>query len=236
MMTIPRGEIHVWTAGLALPPHVIETLAETLAPDERARVARFVFPEHRSRSIAARGLLRRLLGRYLNRDPGSIRIAYGEHGKPGLEGSELSFNLSHSADLVVFALSADGPVGIDAERVEANSDHLEIAKRHFSASEISALESVPATELPEAFFRTWTRKEAFVKARGEGLSIALDSFSALGDAFRPKLSVEGWSLVDLVLAPGYVGAVAFPGSAVVRCFDLRCDELARVARPRGACP
>ncbi|HZG52707.1 MAG TPA: 4'-phosphopantetheinyl transferase superfamily protein, partial [Pyrinomonadaceae bacterium] len=174
------GEVHLWRASLAQTPDALRRLYSTLAPDESAKAARYHFPRDRDHYIAARGLLRQLLGRYLAQPPHALRFAYGAYGKPSLDGAtaaaDLRFNLSHSHELALYAFARGREVGIDIEHIRADFADDDIAARFFSAREVSMLRALPARARTSAFFNCWTRKEAYIKARGEGLSHPLDQF------------------------------------------------------------
>jgi 4'-phosphopantetheinyl transferase len=177
---LARGEIHVWCASLATEQATLQRLESTLADQERERARRFIFERDRDRHIAARGILRDLLGKYLQCAPRSIEFAYGPYGKPAITGaasrSGICFNLSHSHGLAVAAIGREQEVGIDVELIRAEFASEAIAKRYFSAKEIDELSRLPAELRTEGFFLCWTRKEAYIKAKGDGLQIPLDSF------------------------------------------------------------
>jgi 4'-phosphopantetheinyl transferase len=143
-----------------------------LAGDEQRRADRFRFERDRARYIVGRALLRGLLAGYLGTSPAELEFEYGEFDKPALR-SGPSFNLSHAGSLVLFAFSGEGEIGVDVELDDANLASERIAERFFSPSEVSVL---PVDQQPLAFLACWTRKEAFIKARGDGLSLPLDSF------------------------------------------------------------
>jgi 4'-phosphopantetheinyl transferase len=225
VLTLRRDEVHVWRAELALDPADFIKLQETLAPDERERAARFRFLKDRQRFIAARGVLREVLARYLNQDPARLEFCYGPSGKPtlaaGMGAGELRFNLSHSHGLALYAITRRREIGVDLEYVRPQLAEEQIAERFFSRHEVEALRALPASIQPEAFFHCWTRKEAYIKARGEGLAVPLDSFDvSLAPGEPPALlSVRSdpreaarWSLETLSPGSGYVGAVAAEGS------------------------
>lgn len=198
------GEVHCWCASVDVAPEVRARLYATLSSDERERSARFRFERDRRRFIVAHGALREVLGRYLQVSPGRIRYAYNAFGKPGLGpgfGSRLGFNLSHSAGLALIAVAVGGEVGVDIECVRAQSDYAEIAQRYFSAAEVDQLTAVRGDRFAEAFIGCWTKKEAYLKARGVGIA---------GLSVSPP--DDGWSLHTLQPAPGYVGALAVEGS------------------------
>lgn len=209
-MTIPNlapNEVHTWCVRLDVPEDVVGRLYEMLSRDERDRSARLHFDRDRQRFIVAHGALRELLGCYVGTRPGDLRFVHNEFGKPGLAPEfdfRPRFNLSHSAELALIAIAADAEVGVDVERVRAEADYVEIAKRFFSTEEVDELNRVPGHLHAEAFLGCWTRKEAYMKARSEGFAIPPESFSVL--------HLDGaWSLHALQPAPGYVGALAVEG-------------------------
>jgi 4'-phosphopantetheinyl transferase len=217
-LALGDSEVHVWRASLERGAAALARLAGTLNPDERARADRFHFEQDRKHFLAGRGLLRTILAGYLGREPASLGFRYGPHGKPALAGPELlCFNLTHSRGLALLAVTWGRQVGVDVERVDRTVRHEEIAERFFSAREREALRSLPAELRAEAFFAGWTRKEAYLKAHGGGLSVPLDSFDvslgpgepALLLAIRDAPGEAGrWSLAALDPEPGYAAAVA----------------------------
>lgn len=199
-----------------------------LSADERERAARFRHEQHARRYVVARGILRHLLGQQLERDPASIRFGYDGAGKPSIAeppGARLHFNLAHSDDLALYAFTTAGEIGVDVERVMPLPDARDIATNYFSPAEIRELAMAP--DEAEAFFRCWTRKEAFIKAIGKGFSYPLDSFSVTLAAGKPAAVVHladdpaaagRWSMRHLVPAIGFVGALAVRGDiAAVDC-------------------
>lgn len=218
-LSLPPGEVHVWRVALEMEPAGLEELQQTLAPDERARAARFHFSKDRRHFIAARGALRDILARYLRCDPTHLQFCYGLAGKPalapGAQVQDLHFNLSHSQGLALYAVTRIGEIGIDVERIEVDVARERVAERFFSPQEVFALRALPAHLQPEAFFNCWTRKEAYVKARGDGLRIPLDSFDVSLTPGAPPTFLRGagpqWSLQALTPAPHYVAAIAAEG-------------------------
>jgi len=210
--------VHVWGVPITDPPFPLEVLRAHLSASERDRASRFHFDADRLRYVVGRGVLRELLGRYTGAEPGALRFAYGEHGKPAPEGySELDFNVSHSGDWVVIGVARGVAVGVDVERIRAVSDLEGIVERRFTVSEASRILALPEPDRTVAFFTCWTRKEACLKALGAGLSASLDRFevSERVDDPCPLKSVAGaphhvanWSLWSLVPEPGYLAAVA----------------------------
>jgi len=213
-------EIHVWRAALDREEEVLRQLEATLSLEEKARADRFHFVNDRNRFVVARGLLRELLGRYLHQSPAGLEFSYGPHGKPFLSGgnasSGLCFNLSHSSGLVVYAIAREQNLGIDVEHVRPDSAGEDIAKRYFSAREVNDLQSLPPDARVEGFFHCWTRKEAYLKARGMGLQLPLDSFSVSLLPDRPAQFLGGvepcWHLAAYHPAEDYVAAVVYDGA------------------------
>ena len=240
--TLGPEEVHVWRAAMDVPGEALEGLRATLAEDEQARAARFRFDEDRNRYVVAHGILRALLGRILDMTPCAIRFRYNAHGKPELAGPEgpdaLRFNLSHSQGLAMFAFTRGRRIGVDVqahrkgtarpssgERPSPNGVACsEIAERFFSPREAAAIQALPGALQERAFYDCWTRKEAFMKARGDGLTLGLDRFEV---SVRPEepaglLRVEGagdeasrWTIVDVAPGSGYSGALAVEGRNLV---------------------
>src|ERR1043166_1017688 len=173
-LKLPDEEVHVWRAGLDLPPAQLERLHRVLSPDEQEKAAWFHFEKDRQHFTAARGFLRMILGRYLGSDPGELRFSYNSYGKPSLAAEfstpPLRFNLAHSHGLALFAFNCGRELGIDLESIRPDRATEEIAERFFAEAEVAALRSLPLEARVRAFFDCWTRKEAFIKARGMGLS------------------------------------------------------------------
>lgn len=198
-----REEVHLWRAALDVSAERLRALAETLSPDERARAARFHFPQDQRRFTAARGALRWVLGRYLESEPGRLRFSYGRYGKPFLDGQpELQFNLSHCRELAVYAVCLGRPVGVDLECLSQCLDFEGIANRFFTPQERQVLAAAPAGQRASAFFRCWTRREAYLKARGEGLG-------ALATATVEPM--PGWTVVEFSPEADFVAAVVVEG-------------------------
>jgi 4'-phosphopantetheinyl transferase len=211
-LAMAENDLHVWLANVpAARAHLAEFMA-VLAPEERERAARFRFEQHRERSQIARGMLRLLLARYIEQEAGALRFTYNAHGKPELPGAGVHFNTSHSGDYVVVGFTRTGAVGVDIEQVRGDiARRDEIAQRHFAPGEQAQLSALPERERARAFFDLWTRKEAFVKARGDGLFSGLDQFETL--LAEPRvLTVRGapaadWWMSELPAVADYAGAV-----------------------------
>lgn len=203
-----------------MPPETIEVLATTLSPDESDRAHRFHFEKDRNRFIAARGILRSLLGTYLNLPPSQLQFTYSDRGKPSLSvptPGNLSFNLSHSKGLALYAVTLTSPIGIDVEYLRPMSDVLQLAKRFFSHSEYEVISRLSPPERHRAFFTAWTAKEAYLKAIGSGLSGGLEKVEVSIDSGEvlKLLSIDGdasladlWSLYSIETHPDYLAALA----------------------------
>lgn len=175
-VALSAEEVHVWRAALDRSPCFLEAQLQVLSPDERERADRYSCTTARSRFVVGRGLLRRILARYLDVKPCAIRFRVCPQGKPILDepNPALHFNLSHSHDLVLIAITHRGEVGIDVERVRSFANDLSLAERYFSPRECRLLRMLSPENRTEAFFHAWTRKEACLKALGVGLSYGLD--------------------------------------------------------------
>lgn len=193
----------------------LDRLNATLSPEERERAARFHFPLHRQHFIACRGMLREILSGYLEMAPAEVRFSYNSYGKPATEGSTVRFNVSHSGGWALFAVTEAREVGIDIERIDPRAAQDQIPERFFSPWEVAQLRSLPATQQTDAFFRCWTRKEAYIKARGLGLSLPLNSFDVTLAPGEPAALLRGggnYALEELPAPPGFAAAVAAEGS------------------------
>lgn len=222
-LTLSSNDVHVWRADLDLPTWQIERLAQTFSADEHLRADKFYFERDRRHFIAGRGLLRVILGRYLDLEPTQLQFSYGARGKPALAigtGRKLCFNLSHSNGLVLYAVTRDRDLGIDLEHIRPLPEAEQLARRFFSAREYAVISSLPFDQKQEAFFKGWTRKEAYLKASGDGLAQPLERVEvSLAPSEPAKLySIKGdasaaarWFLQDLTPALGYVAALAVEG-------------------------
>ena len=219
---INEGDVHVWLAMVDALLPLTPAVEAVLSPDERVRAERFVFAADRNRFVAARAVLRRLLAGYLGTTPPDVRLSYDAYGKPVVSGypSAPAFNVSHSHDAAVFAISRAGDVGVDVEALRPLPDAEALAARFFAAREVENLRALAPAERESAFFRGWTRKEAFIKAVGRGLRLPLNSFEVTLGPLDPvevvRADVAGgdgppWTLAELPRVPGYVGAVAVRG-------------------------
>ena len=219
-----QREVHVWFVELAASAASVEDCISTLSDDERERASRFRFEHLTTAFTLSRGILRVLLGRYLAIEPAHVRFAYGTRGKPRLAFPEspLEFNLAHSGRFAAYAFAVGCELGVDIEEVRPISDQESIVRRFFSPEECEEWLELDSSQRDEAFFRCWTRKEAYIKALGDGLSMPLDSFRV---SLRPEVpaslihadgdpaAASDWSLWSLTPADGYAGSLAVPGRA-----------------------
>ena len=170
-LSLAESEVHVWLASLEQPEAVMLPLKQTLSSDELLRAGKFHFDKDRHHFIVARGVLRTLLSRYLQVQPAQLQFAYNEHGKPSLDnlmlGKTLHFNLSHSHNLALLAFSYAGSIGVDIEYMRTDLDFEQVARVSFSPREQSLLLALPIEERQHAFYTCWTRKEAYIKGRGQ---------------------------------------------------------------------
>ncbi|UCG11946.1 MAG: 4'-phosphopantetheinyl transferase superfamily protein, partial [Deltaproteobacteria bacterium] len=221
------NEVHVWCESLRQSSSSRQRLIQTLSPEERMRAERFCFDQHRREFIVRRGVLREMLGRYLDLEPNQMQFNYGPKGKPILAGDHgrgpLGFNLSHSCGLALYVVSREGRIGVDLEHIRLIAEMQQIVTQHFSALENKVFQALPTTKKQEAFFSGWTRKEAFVKAIGDGLSMSLDTFdvSMVPGGSARVMNIRGdsksasrWLIRDLRPAPGFVGALAMEGESL----------------------
>jgi 4'-phosphopantetheinyl transferase len=229
-ITLSQNEVHVWCVSLDQPASHVHSLTHVLSENEQKRAERFHFDRHRRRYIVSQGSLRTILGRYLDLAPEQIVFSRGVRGKPALKATQhatveegrLQFNTSHSHELALYAIARGREVGIDIEHIRPMSDAEQIVKRFFSDQERTVFQSLAPDQKLPAFFTCWTRKEAFTKARGEGLYRPLDQFVVSFSPGEPArlLSFEEdpqetsrWSFHSLTPAPGYTAALVVEGQS-----------------------
>ena len=221
-LTLARNEVHLWQA--RLDDQLADSLKPLLSEEETARANRFHFTKDRNHFIVARGLLRRLLAAYLGlASSAELSFSYGEKGKPFLAENQqgsINFNLAHSHGMALYAFSHDRELGVDLEFIRDELADEKIADRFFSTTEVKALQRVPAELRRQAFFNCWTRKEAYIKARGEGLSMPLNEFdvslapgepAALLRNHKDAAEVTRWSMKSIPVDRGYVAALVVEG-------------------------
>jgi len=228
--TINDNEVHLWQARLDQPCSRIQALEQLLCPAEKLRAEKFVFDKHRRRFIAGRGFLRNILGGYLNQQAVNLEFSYGPQGKPALVSSgvhdKLYFNVSHSHEMALYAISRNRQVGVDIEYLWARQDVENIAQRYFYPGECEVIRSLSAERKKEAFFKAWTIKEAYAKATGEGLSVLEQVETTLfsnGPAVLRKVhgnpvAMARWLSCQIHPSPEYMAALVVDGHD----WSLRC--------------
>jgi 4'-phosphopantetheinyl transferase len=200
-LTLKSATVHLWRMSLLLQAETKAPYLALLSADEAARAERFHFRIHRERFIAARAMLRLILGLYLQKLPESLQFSYSEKGKPSLPDSDIQFNISHSETAAVLAVTLHDPIGVDIEkREDFFKDSL--AKRYFSSAEYASLLALPEASRSKGFYAIWSRKEALLKATGEGLHTPLDSFTVALDG------TPNWHLQSFLTFPEYEAAFA----------------------------
>jgi 4'-phosphopantetheinyl transferase len=211
------GHIDIWCVDTNAEQDIIRRLASVLSSQERERAARFRFRQHCDEFIAARGFLRILLARYLELRVRDVVFVYGPRGKPSLPDSPVEFNLSHTEGVAIFGFVHHCAVGVDIERVRPLADMMAIADRFFCPAEADELAALDDDERPRAFFRCWTRKEAYIKAIGNGLCTPLDEFRVTLKSAEPArflhighsgCAAREWILHNVDIADGYAAALA----------------------------
>ena len=215
-MALRDGEVHLFSICLGDPTWDIDALACSLAHDEKRRAARFVNPTHAHHFIIGRGVLRRLLARYVGCSPAELRLAASPHGKPFMamnaDADRIAFNLSHSGDYCVLAITRDRQIGVDLERIEARIEDMVSNPQIFTDKESEQLIALPQPQQVEAFFRLWTCKEALLKARGAGLMSSPGSIDVSRTlrqgAARIDMENQTWNVSVLAFKPGFACALA----------------------------
>jgi 4'-phosphopantetheinyl transferase len=246
-LSLPEDEVQLWRVDLEAVGGAESRWQKLLSSDESERAARFHFPRDRQRFVASRALLRTILAGYLAGhltgylagDPGSLSFSYSDKEKPSLApahaGSSIAFNLSHSGEVALLAFTRGREIGVDIEQARANFDIEGIARRFFSPAEQKQLAALPVEKRADGFFRCWTRKEAYIKATGDGLSLPLTQFDVALEpgesnallATRPDSSeAERWRLREVPGGPGYIAALCVSGQ------DWKLNDWSRGPLPR----
>ncbi|MGA8501095.1 MAG: 4'-phosphopantetheinyl transferase superfamily protein [Candidatus Sulfotelmatobacter sp.] len=223
-LSLSKDEVQLWRVDLEALGADEPRWQRVLSADEAARASRFHFARDRQRYVAARALLRIILASYLETDAGSLRFSYSEKEKPSLGPEhahcDVRFNITHSGGIALLAFTRGREIGVDVEQIRHDFDPGAIARRYFSTHEQNQLADLPAEEKVEGFYRCWTRKEAYIKATGDGLSLPLSQFDVSlvpGEpnallATRPDPSEAGsWLLQEVAAGPGYVAALCARG-------------------------
>lgn len=223
-LSLSGKSVHIWQIPLCGHDSLLPALRKLLSPDETQRADRFYFDRDRQSFTVARAAMRQILARYLRVSADKLAFSYGEKGKPEVvqtgEHGLIQFNLSHSGGFALLAVARDLSLGVDIERIKPDFAGEEIARRFFSSNEVARLRGIPPGAKTESFFSCWTRKEAYIKALGEGLSVPLDSFDV---AFGPEVPAAllcvrilpdetgRWTLYDVPAPPGYKAALVAEG-------------------------
>jgi 4'-phosphopantetheinyl transferase len=225
-------DVHVWRFYLDSTPQHIQKLKQHLSADEMDRADRFYFTEHRHRFIARHALLRRILGHYLAIEPVEINFTTGLYGKPALvpaHRSSICFNMSSSNNIGLVAIAHGREVGVDLEHIKPGVAEEAIPEQFFSQVETTKLRSLPRARQADAFYSCWSRKEAFIKALGTGLSRDLDSFdvslapgepAALLETRPERNEVQRWGMETLDIDPAFAAALVVEGKR----FNLRVGD------------
>ena len=238
-LALNTKEVHIWRVDLTADETEIVNCHSLLSPDEVGRASRFYFDIHRRRFIVARGALREILERYASFPARELVFAYGDKGKPELSerfrDSGIKFNLSHSHDIAVLAVTRQFEIGVDVEFMDPGWAKQDIAERFFSTAEIQTLRGLPSHERIDAFYSCWTRKEAYIKACGHGLSVPLHSFDvAFGPGVPAALlqvrtnpeEVKRWRMYSLEVAEPYKAALVVAGTEhILRYQDWKAELL-----------
>ncbi|MCL2925797.1 MAG: 4'-phosphopantetheinyl transferase superfamily protein [Trichodesmium sp. MAG_R04] len=216
-LELSENNVHIWSTNLKLSSGKIEELSTILSPDEKDRANRFYFERDKNRFIIARGTLRKILSRYLNIESKKLQFTYSDRGKPYLQNTSILFNLSHSQDLALYAITKVSLIGIDLEYIRPINDAENLAKRFFSLQEYNLISQLPSQKQQETFLKMWTCKEAYLKATGDGLAGSLEKVEISLTPEKPVefFSINGdieeashWYLYQFIPQPNYIAAVA----------------------------
>jgi 4'-phosphopantetheinyl transferase len=222
-ISIYPHEVHVWSAYLTVSMLQVGAFEQTLTTDERHRANRFRFEPDKTRFIASRGILRDILSRYLNLEPGQVQFAYGEYGKPRLASmikhAGLEFNLSHSGEMAMYAIAHQTQVGIDLEQLRFLNNLEQLARQCLSPRELQAFLTLEPAQQQTTFFHYWTGKEAYLKAVGKGLSVPLEQIEIPLDIRQPTqvrseesgFQSHDWYLQTVPSIAGYIAALVVEG-------------------------
>lgn len=232
--SISLGDVHLWRSNLSVNPSRTALFWNILSQDEKDRANRFRFEKDRMHYIVARGTLRTLLGQYFGKNAQSLQFTYSEFNKPMLENEQgLQFNISHAAGLGLFSFTKESDIGVDLERVDESIEVQKLAGRFFSKNEVETIFALAENFQAKAFFYCWTRKEAFIKGHGEGLSLPLDQFEVSilesdvvqlkSIAWSPS-ETNQWSLYSFEPQRNIVGSLAVKGE-VKKIVYLDANEI-----------
>ncbi|NES76659.1 MULTISPECIES: 4'-phosphopantetheinyl transferase superfamily protein [Okeania] len=220
-LELSPNHVHIWSKNLKSPPSEIEELSKILSSDEIDRAKKFYFERDKNRFIIARGTLRKILSCYLNIEPKKLQFTYSERGKPYLPDTSILFNLSHSQDLALYAITTVNLIGIDLEYIRPMNDAEALAKRFFTSQEYNLISQLPPQQQQEIFFKIWTCKEAYLKATGDGLAGGLEKVEVCLKPEQPIqfISINGdfqeasrWYLHQFIPESNYIAAVVVAGT------------------------
>lgn len=228
---ILKTELHIWFINLNKTIEVIESLKQFLSENEISKASKFRFEKDKNSSIITRGSLRYLSGKYLKMNPENILFKYGNYGKPDFDiKTDLKFNVSHSGNLAIIGFVLNNDIGVDIEQLKYDFEVMDIVDNYFSQYEIETLKKLPIEEHTKGFYRCWTRKESFIKAKAKGLSFPLDSFSVdiksdkkteLLETKWDKNEKDLWRLFSFSPMDNYIGAASVKGDIKsVKYFNL----------------
>jgi len=229
---LKRNESHVWYIHINSLKKNTAFLQGFLSEDEILKASKFRFDKDKTCSIITRGALRWLSSRYLNLQPEDIVFKYGDYGKPDFDfETHLKFNVSHAGDMAIIGFVLEADIGVDIEHIKSDFDVLDIASNYFSNSEIVSLKQLPQAHLARGFYRCWTRKESFIKAKAKGLSFPLDSFSVSIDSDHDTALLETkwnqnekdlWRLFSFSPQENYLGAISVKGNVnAIRHYNFK---------------
>lgn len=227
-----NNNVHVWQFNISQTKHRYNYFHNLLSKDEKIKAARFKFEKDKIASVLARGALRHLLSKYLDCPATNIIFHYNKYGKPQLTNNKtIKFNVSHAGEVVVIAFIENNDIGIDVEHIKYNFNVFDVVDSYFSKTEIEALHKLPENLQTEAFFRGWTRKEAFIKAKAKGLSFPLDSFSISMDSDEKAELIETlwdpeekklWQIIPFKTEANYKAALAVKSvNATIEHFEFK---------------
>jgi 4'-phosphopantetheinyl transferase len=232
-LALSDSEVQAWQMKLDFQNLPYAMAYETLSPAECERAQRFHFEQDRQRFVLTRAVLRILLGKYCGCVSQDVCFSYLAHGKPVIDNDGIQFNVSHTHELAVLAFAATVPVGIDIEYLQRELDYQQLAKRYFSPEEIKAMEAAAEDNHKRIFLELWTRKEALLKATGEGISRTLNQLDVTNQilSYQPKGAASGatesnWNFHALSLDANYVGSLVVGGrQLVVSQLEIALSEI-----------
>ncbi len=232
-MTLIKDNIDVWCVSIDVDESVLYSLMRTLSEEEREKARRMKIEKPRKYYMASRGLLRQILAAYVKQAPELLEFEYGPNGKPTLsekfDNSGIKFNVSHSHGLALCCVTREREIGADIEKMRDDVEITDISKRFFSSREHEELIKLPVDDQKRGFYNCWTRKEAYLKATGQGLTFPLSQFDMSLTPGEPAVmiahqsdpgQVSMWSIVDLDVGPDYAAAIAVEGKEFTISYNI----------------